>query len=353
MVSLNKKSKSRQNDVGKIILVAAAFCFIAISFHQMSKMPPGVITSATTKVSAVENSDDFKLAYEQSYGFFDSIPTEDWERYQDIVAEYEPFFNPNDPLQYCPGASKRNLEYFNSPHAFWGTNYEPNFSCPFERRLGGPNGNGDGPKWVCDPHRILSIANERKEKNPERSGCLVYSVGSNGHYEFENGIQNYLGIETCEVHIFDMGNYTAKTPKDMNMHYHMWGLRGNKEGDEVIKEGEKFYSIAQTVKLLGHEDYPAIDIFKIDCEKCEWATFKDWFGPTIPSLTQILVELHGSPHTAVIPFFEELQNNQGYVTFHKEPNIQFAKGDAIEYAFLKLDKGFFKGKNSEEVETTE
>ena len=87
-----------------------------------------------------------------------------------------------------------------------------------------------------------------------------------------------------------------------------------------------------------------IDLFKIDCEGCEWTTFKDWTGPSIPRIQQILVENHRTNGNTV-NFYNELMNNV-YVIYHKEPNIlKYCKGDCIEYAFLKLDKNFFETKH--------
>jgi hypothetical protein len=55
-------------------------------------------------------------------------------------------------------------------------------------------------------------------------------------------------------------------------------------------------------------------------------------------MQQILVEIYHNPLTTV-PFFNGLMNN-GYVMFHKEPNIQFGNGRCVAYVFLKLDKSF-------------
>jgi hypothetical protein len=38
-------------------------------------------------------------------------------------------------------------------------------------------------------------------------------------------------------------------------------------------------------------------------------------------------------------FFLDLQR-AGYVTFHKEPNIEWGGGVCVEYAMLKLDRNF-------------
>ena len=56
-------------------------------------------------------------------------------------------------------------------------------------------------------------------------------------------------------------------------------------------------------------------------------------------IRRILVEVHRVPMNA-IDFFVTLQK-AGYVTFHKEPNIQSGGGECIEYGMLKLDMDFF------------
>jgi hypothetical protein len=382
---------SLQTCVGVAILCSTSFLVgLNVNFMQsinLSSTGPGgksnipsTFFSSSSSSSSITSHDDNKLAHDQSFGFFNDIPSIQWKRHQHIISQYEKHFNPNDPLEFVPGHSKRKMKYFNSPQAFYQTNYEPNFSCRFERRIGG-NGNGDGPKWVCDPHNLVRLSKERKRAHKrerkhhkqshevqDEAGCLVYSIGSNGDFQFETGLQNLLGsTDICEIHIFDMGDYEDKMPKGLNIHYHRWGLikddesnakedsSGNdndNEKDEGAKSKEKFYSLAEIVKRLGHENRPSIDIFKIDCDKCEWRTFKDWFSPSqesasktrIPMLQQILVETHMSPKDFVLPFFNGIMDN-GYVMFHKEPNIQFGGGEAIEFGFLKLDDTFFEFDN--------
>jgi len=180
---------------------------------------------------------------------------------------------------------------------------------------------------VCDPHRIA----EKKD------GCLVYSVGSEGKFEFELSVLNEIH-QQCEVHTFDPHpSYADNAPE--NIHYHSWGFASEKS----IYNGNTYKSLKQTIDELGHRDR-VIDIFKIDCEGCEWTTVREWFFPNVYESTilkQILVEVHNVPNEAD-SFFRYLQK-QGYVTFHKEPNIKFAGGDCVEYALLNLDKSFFEG----------
>mmetsp|Transcript_105241 Transcript_105241/g.329145 ORF Transcript_105241/g.329145 Transcript_105241/m.329145 type:complete len:103 (+) Transcript_105241:725-1033(+) len=97
--------------------------------------------------------------------------------------------------------------------------------------------------------------------------------------------------------------------------------------------------MSQLVGELGHAGR-RIDIFKIDCEGCEWQTFKSWLDGDV-DIRQILVEMHwrnGNVQT-VHELFDFLFAH-GYVVFHKEPNTLGCAGECIEYAFLKLDPAF-------------
>jgi len=320
-------------------------------------------TSSSSKKITTNNADDndnFSLARTQSFGFFDDITNDNWKLLQHLVAQHWNHKFPEKPLTHHPAWEKRAGKWHNSFPAWYQTNFEPNFSCQFEMRVGVTSdslsrGNGDGPKWVCDPHRIQRLASERKAKDPTHPGCVIYSVGSAGDFSYEKGMEEILGPGTCEYHIFDMGNFEGKMKAEniSRAYYHRWGLM--KQGVENIQPGAKFYGMQDTMKLLGHyETLDVIDVFKIDCEKCEWQIYKDWLLPGVPSLQQIQVELHsndiGKMHkdedhrhdiAPEIHFFEFLEE-AGYVRYHKEPNIQFNDGSCEEYAFLKLDKEFFE-----------
>jgi hypothetical protein len=124
--------------------------------------------------------------------------------------------------------------------------------------VGQNNGHGDGPKWICNPHRI-------RETRPD---CLVYSIGSNGQYDFEEGMLQELSTNgrSCEIHVFDFGGYERPEDAARNIHYHQWGLEGSEEKSTIKR---KMMSFPDIVKALGHEER-TIDILKIDCEGCEW-----------------------------------------------------------------------------------
>jgi hypothetical protein len=69
-------------------------------------------------------------------------------------------FSDHDPLDtnnFDPG--------YRSPRAWWGNNYEPNFGCQFEKRIGG---NGDGPKWVRVTRFVDAKTKTQKQKTRPR-----------------------------------------------------------------------------------------------------------------------------------------------------------------------------------------
>jgi hypothetical protein len=214
-------------------------------------------------------------------------------------------------------------------HRFWQGHYEPSFSCNFRERIGMP---GDGGKWVCDPYKIES-----------QKACLVYSIGSNGQYDFEESVHQRISSK-CEIHTVDMKPWRAytKTPPPEYVSYHVRkiGLAPDTNVSTLVQE-------------LGHTNR-AIDIFKIDCERCEWATFKSWFGEGV-YIRQVLVELHGTggwQETGGLPaktigahnFFNYLFD-LGYVVFNKEPNTLGCGGNCIEYSFVKLSPLFSRAQS--------
>jgi len=274
---------------------------------------------------------NYETAKRQSLGFFDDMTEIQWELMRDRVQKRINHCTDSD--NFCP--KNPNQPLINGKAGDWyQDNWEPDFTCQFERRIGGM---GDGPKWVCDPHRIA-----RDAEDPE-DGCLVYSIGSSGQFSFEEAILKEISPH-CEIHTFDPEeqgtDFSIRAPD--GVHYHAWGVE-NKRSDLTLTG--QYKTLQDTFEELGHADR-TIDIFKIDCEGCEWTTFSDWFDAAEQNniiLRQILVEVH-SVNEHVDRFFETLQS-EGYVTFHKEANIKYAYGNfyAIEYAMLKLDASFYDG----------
>jgi len=170
------------------------------------------------------NSNNADVAKRESLGFFDDIPSPTWDRMKAKVKDMSPNFN-TYYLPFKDGGDAR----VRKPGTFYQNNYEPDFVCQHERRIGKL---GDGGKWICDPHRIS-----------DQEECLVYSVGSNNDFSFEQAVLDKIGHH-CEIHTFDFGNYQESAGKlGFRVHngqqlpavnYHKFGL-GTDEGTILSK----------------------------------------------------------------------------------------------------------------------
>jgi len=210
---------------------------------------------------------------------------------------------------------------------FWQVHYEPTFHCDFSERLGAA---GDGGKWVCNPSFVAEAVVAGKP-------CLVYSVGSRGDISFERAVAHKIS-KKCEVHVFDP--FQGSTWSFLS--YHPYALASSQGDVQKAIEGMPSKTMREIVEDLGHEGRD-VDILKIDCEGCEWSTYKDWLTAGV-NIRQILVELHWQhlqkdKVRQVREFFKYLFSH-GYVVMSKEPNTHGCRGECIEYGFLKLSPSF-------------
>mmetsp|Transcript_17292 Transcript_17292/g.40121 ORF Transcript_17292/g.40121 Transcript_17292/m.40121 type:complete len:104 (-) Transcript_17292:1840-2151(-) len=95
-------------------------------------------------------------------------------------------------------------------------------------------------------------------------------------------------------------------------------------------------TLEETMTELGHTGR-RVDIFKMDCEGCEWRMYEDLLEV---DLRQILIQVHAYVHNTTSHFFQTL-HDAGYVIFHKEPNILSGPGNCVEFSFLKLARPYF------------
>ena len=267
------------------------------------------------------------MAFTDSLGFFDDIPDTLWLERKQISQRRLHHSRPEDVMKDA-----------RSPRSWYQNNWDPDFACFAEDKLGDT---GDGHKWVCDPHRI-------EEQSRRGRKCIVYSIGSSGRFGFERAVQERM--PSCEIHTFDFFDYSRSIPRDLKIHFHAWGLEPSYDVTLLVDQGfsynrmawrdinrGEFKTIAQTMQELGHEG-KTIDLFKIDCEGCEWFSYKDWISDSV-DIRQILVEAHEVPVNAN-EFFQDVHDAK-FVLFHKEANIQYSGGGCIEFSFLKMSASFF------------
>ena len=305
--------------------IAALVClslFISLFFNGGSASALTYDAATETSSASTPSSNSYELAKRESLGFMDDIREDSWELLREKVKDVYPNVKGGD-YSKLRGQAIQTMVFFQD-------HFEPDFVCQHERRIGRL---GDGGKWVCDPHRL------------KNRSCLVYSVGSNGDASFEEAVKKQIG-KHCEIHTFDMKNH-SKVVEATGSIFHQWGISASNSTD---KRGRVFRTLKSTMEELGHVG-KAIDIFKIDCEGCEWDLYPSFFEPGV-DLRQILIEIHSDrkpekemfarmPRSAS-EFFERFYR-EGYVIFHKEINIRWWRyGQCIEYAFLKLHKDFFK-----------
>lgn len=340
MVTLQRKTASRRSWF-KITTLVVAFliCFggLALLF-QWSQTETDDDNTTTNwlglppPLAAVEASpgeeDAYSLAKEQSFGYFTDITNDNWRIAQMHHASLFPNYHA-DLTKYSNSPQDMgrydNLRKSNN-HYWYGQNFQVEFICPLARRLP-PDSMADGPKWICDPHRLA-----------KKKDCLVYSVGSNGKVEFEKAVKEEIG-EHCEIHSFDLKSYNRRNGhfKDALEGYSEFHNHGLGTEGQANRKPDVFKTLKQTMEELGHTGR-TIDIFKIDCEWCEWFVWQDWLTPGI-DMRQILVETHNAPMPNARDFFFGL-HDAGFVVFSKEANYENGAG-GVEYGFVKLSTDFF------------
>jgi len=203
-------------------------------------------------------------------------------------------------------------------NAWYQNNVEPSITCPQEERIGA---HGEGGKWMCN----IEALKEKKD-------CLIYSVGSSNDFTWEEEVKRRA--PNCEIHTFDHTVANASNKPD-DVFFHKWGLTENES-----HRNPNMKSLSEIIKALRHENR-RLDVFKIDCEGCEWQTYKTWFTSGV-QIVEILVETHrGSespkPVSNAKQFFAHLHNS-GYRIFHKESNVHHSAKEllCVEFALRRI-----------------
>jgi hypothetical protein len=209
---------------------------------------------------------------------------------------------------------KREYENINnflskSGRMFFQSHWEPSWKCPFEERIGNI---GDGGKWVCDPFTI-------KEKG---SDCQIISIGSNNDFSFEESIHELNPF--CKIYVFD--HTVSKPTPPPYVQFFSFGL-GPQNNFPII-------TLDTAIRIAQINTENKIDIFKIDCEGCEYDVYSQFISKNF-ILAQILIEIHWRDSRSANNLIRFLTDHN-YAIFHKEPNIAGCGGDCVEFGFLKL-----------------
>lgn len=208
--------------------------------------------------------------------------------------------------------------------------YEPEWTCDTEKRVGPNDINvGDGPKFVCAPGLLK-----------DQADCLIYSIGSSYNFQFEQGMRKH-GPD-CQFHTFDgTMNLTARSLpaglEEQNIHFHNWNV-DLKSG--INDKGWTSKTISDILYALGHAK-KRIDLFKIDCEGCEYGVMPqvlDLVKSGLIRIDQVQIEIHFTDAGKIQSLFQSFRG-AGFAVFHKERNHWGCNGyGCVEYSFISLER---------------
>jgi len=150
--------------------------------------------------------------------------------------------------------------------------FAPTYECDAVKlkRIGS---SGDGGKWICEEDYL------------KQDDCVVFSLGSNGQFDFEQSISK-LSNGKCKIHTFDCTGVWS----DPTTTFHPWCLAYSDYVDETNNRIFKTFSTIIRELKIDHVSY-----LKMDIEGYEWAVFSELFEKGTPLATlprQISFELH-------------------------------------------------------------
>lgn len=140
-------------------------------------------------------------------------------------------------------------------------------------------------EWEWDRKKLCGLQNYIDD---EKDGCLIYSIGSNNQWGFEEGIH---AATNCHVRTFDCTVGADAKPLDsikdrVTLYRYCLG-----EKDETI-DGMKFLSYQSMLNITGEIRKPTV--LKMDIEGWEWdvlpSIIKSEYNSLLPD--QISFELH-------------------------------------------------------------
>lgn len=284
------------------------------------------------KSTQSDESFGMRLSLQESFGFFDESDT-DWQIRKQI---HHMVLSKQKQID-------KAFQQCQLGHAFWHFNYMASFQCAHAAPIGN--------FLVCDPHKITKKASVAAAAG--KQDCLVYSVGSDGIFTFEEDVLESIYPE-CDIHTFDpfpISHYLgegAQPPKFVSYHAYPVGavVKENRMGPFKAEDVPDGKSVSTIVEELGHKGR-AIDMFKINCEGCEYETYRSWFDSGV-DIRQILIEMHWdhcdatNMPTKIHAMWQHLQEH-GYVPFAKTNNAGWdpeAVASQCDFSFIKLDLNF-------------
>ncbi|XP_046545050.1 probable methyltransferase-like protein 24 isoform X2 [Haliotis rubra] len=131
------------------------------------------------------------------------------------------------------------------------------------------------------------VCHDQRYRPP--SECLVYSVGINNDFSFDDAIAREYG---CEVHSFDPSMKTKSYRRSEKVSFHQIGIS---DTDVHIPEGQTGWEMRKLGSMkqeLGH-DKRRINVLKMDIEHWEWKVLPEAIATGfLDDVTTLDLELH-------------------------------------------------------------
>eukprot|EP00922_Rhytidocystis_sp_ex-Travisia-forbesii_P027276 GHVS01039979.1.p1 GENE.GHVS01039979.1~~GHVS01039979.1.p1 ORF type:complete len:472 (+),score=76.65 GHVS01039979.1:45-1460(+) len=359
----NSEFKNVEGKLNEAVELEKAALLAIQNLAMISKQQLGATAKAGDEIKAVDSTPpladkgSYSLASRESFGFYNKINESDWRLRTQKV--------------WTQRGRQENIATHGreAGNAWFQDHWEPEWACELEERVGIM---GDGGKWVCDLPRI------------SEGDCLVYSIGSSNEWSFE---EDFYNRRQCEIFTFDHTSRQSNRPAFV--HFHPWGLGpppaiGEKPNE--AKDG-KVIDMNGLIEQMGHSER-VIDVLKIDIEGAEFETLTTLLEQSgksrkqdtdaekeeevekakdggkensnmddeegtnnvkvldrrqwrrLPVIRQVLIEIHigvGGGTAAKSQRLLRAFADNGYVIFHKEPNIKYGGGVCTEFALLLLN----------------
>lgn len=211
-----------------------------------------------------------------------------------------------------------------SPFTFMDRVFVPLYSCAAEYRLGAW---GDGGKWVCLSHYRSSNAEP-----------VVVSIGSNGDTSFEADVQNILQVPSHTLDFSLLPDVVDQVSSLEFIKFFPVGLTGSSEKKKLqklfFKSHRQWFTFLTVDQMLEHIGQKYVDIFKVDCELCEYDVVRDmgrlYTRDTVP-FGQLQIELHRCADIGLTTELTRTLANLGFRLFHTEINLYGAGFNQWQY----------------------
>jgi hypothetical protein len=325
-----------------------------------------------SKSSGSREELQFDLASTDSFGFFHTISNTDWKQIQQqtktsIELQFGVIQRTTELLLMNNGDNTSVNNVNNSTMMWWQENWNVNFDACSDNivNIGGIH--------ICDPLRILSLANEQKhyqemkqrgwkkqqQEQQQSSPCIIYVSGGSIYNQFGEQLFHYLhdtpqqevdgNNVPCEIHLFTTSNDDQSSIYNEahdGVFIHPWGFHpsSSNNNNNNNKMDNTYKTLQDTITELNHSG--RISLLALDCEGCEWEIYKDILslsssslgggGGGEPIIQHIVMQMHGAPNMANELFLA--MQEAGYVIHNR---VDVGDGHVWDYSWIRLSPSFF------------